>query len=186
MALLVGLDVGTSSAKAVVFTDQGVVVGEGRARTPWITTSYGVELAAEELLNAAIEALRSALVAAAGTTDVAAVGITSMGESGVLVDRDGMPVAPVIAWHDSRDREEVEALRGDITADTFAATTGKPLRGQWAITKHRWLLRHIPSASSAVRRFNVAEWVVRGLGGDEVTELALACRTGWFDLSRRD
>jgi sugar (pentulose or hexulose) kinase len=186
VAHLVGLDVGTSSAKAVVFTDQGEVVSEGRARTPWITTPYGVELAAEKLLDTAIEALQAALDAGPGTTNIAAVGITSMGESGVLVDSDGTPVAPVIAWHDSRDREEVEALRRDIAADTFAATTGKPLRGQWAITKHRWLLRHIPSASNAVRRFNIAEWVVRGLGGDEVTELALACRTGWFDLSRRD
>jgi sugar (pentulose or hexulose) kinase len=186
VALLVGLDVGTSSAKAVVFNDQGEIVGEGRARTPWITTSYGVELAAEELLNAAIEALGSALDATPGTTSATAVGITSMGESGVLVDRNGTPVAPVIAWHDNRDREEVEALRRNIAADTFAATTGKPLRGQWAITKHRWLLRHVPSAANAVRRFNIAEWVVRGLGGDEVTELALACRTGWFDLARRD
>ena len=186
MALLVGLDVGTSSAKAVVFTDQGEVVGEGRARTPWITTSHGVELAAEELLNVAIEALGSALDATPGTTGVAGVGITSMGESGVLVDRNGIPAAPVIAWHDNRDREEVEALRRDIAADHFAGTTGKPLRGQWAITKHRWLLRHVPSAATAVRRFNIAEWIVRGLGGDEVTELALASRTGWFDLARRD
>jgi sugar (pentulose or hexulose) kinase len=186
VALLVGLDVGTSSAKAVVFTDQGEVVGEGRASTPWATTSYGVELAAEELLNAAIEALGSALDATPGATSATAVGITSMGESGVLVDRDGTSVAPVIAWHDNRDQEEVEALRRDIAADAFAATTGKPLRGQWAITKHRWLLRRVPSAANAVRRFNIAEWVVRGLGGNEVTELALACRTGWLDLSRRD
>jgi sugar (pentulose or hexulose) kinase len=186
VALLVGLDVGTSSAKAVVFTDQGEVVGEGRARTPWITTSYGVELAAEDLLNAAIEALGLALDATPGTTSATGIGITSMGESGVLVDRNGTPVAPVIAWHDNRDQEEVEALRRDIAADTFAATTGKPLRGQWAITKHRWLLRHVPSAATAVRRFNIAEWVVRGLGGDEVTELALACRTGWLDVFRRD
>ena len=177
---------GTSAAKAVVFTDQGEVVGEGRARTPWITTSYGVELAAEELLNSAIEALGSALDATPGTTSATAVGITSMGESGVLVDRDRIPVAPVIAWHDNRDHKEVEALRGDIAADTFAATTGKPLRGQWAITKHRWLLRHVPSAANAVRRFNIADWIIRGLGGDEVTELALACRTGWLDLARRD
>jgi sugar (pentulose or hexulose) kinase len=186
VAILVGLDVGTTSAKAVIFTDQGEVVGEGRARTPWITTSFGVELAAEELLDAAIAALSSAVEAAPGTNNVTAVGITSMGESGVLVDQEGIPVAPVIAWHDSRDHEEVEALRRDITADTFAATTGKPLRGQWAITKHRWLLGHLPSAAHAARRFNIAEWIVRGLGGDEVTELALACRTGWLDLSRRD
>ena len=186
MALLVGLDVGTTSTKAVVFTDQGEVVGEGRARTPWMTTAYGVELAADELLNAAIGAIGSALDATPGTASATAVGITSMGESGVLVGKDGTPVAPVIAWHDNRDHEEVEELRRDIAADTFAATTGKPLCGQWATTKHRWLLRHIPSAASAVRRFNIAEWVVRGLGGDEVTELALACRTGWLDLSRRE
>jgi sugar (pentulose or hexulose) kinase len=186
VAILVGLDVGTSSAKAVVFTDQGEVVGEGRANTPWITTPYGVELAAEELVHAAIEALGSALHATPGMTSATAVGITSMGESGVLVDRKGIPVAPVIAWHDNRDLEEVESLRRDIAADTFAATTGKPLRAQWAITKHRWLLRHVPSAANAVRRFNIAEWVVRGLGGEEVTELALACRTGWFDLAGRD
>ena len=177
---------GTSSAKAVVFTDQGEVVSEGRARTPWVTTSFGVELAAEELLDAAIEALGSALEATPGTARATAVGITSMGESGVVVDRDGTAVAPVIAWHDSRDRDEVESLRRDIAADTFAATTGKPLRGQWAITKHRWLLNHVPAMANAVRRFNIAEWVVRGLGGEEVTELALACRTGWFDLSRRN
>jgi sugar (pentulose or hexulose) kinase len=186
VALLVGLDVGTSSAKAVVFTDQGEVVGEGRARTPWLTTSHGVELAADELLNAAIEALGSALETTPGTAGATAVGITSMGESGVLVDREGTPVAPVIAWHDNRDQNEVEALRRDIAADTFVATTGKPLRGQWAITKHRWLLRHVPSAANAVRRFNIAEWIVRRLGGDEVTELALASRTGWLDLARRD
>jgi sugar (pentulose or hexulose) kinase len=186
VALLVGLDVGTSSAKAVVFTDQGEVVGEGRARTPWITTSYGVELAAEELLDAATEALGLALEATRGASSVTAVGITSMGESGVLVDRNGTPAAPVIAWHDNRDRKEVDALHRDIAADTFAGTTGKPLRGQWAITKHRWVLRHVSSAANAVRRFNIAEWVVRGLGGDEVTELALACRTGWLDLARRN
>ena len=60
MALLVGLDVGTSSVKAVVFTDQGEVVGEGRARTPWITTSYGVDLAADELLNAQLASFPTA------------------------------------------------------------------------------------------------------------------------------
>ena len=174
MALLVGLDVGTSSAKAVVFTDQGEVVGEGRASTPWITTSVRRRTRRR---GAAQCCDRSTSVGAGrhpGTTSATAVGITSMGESGVLVDRNGTPVAPVIAWHDNRDQEEVEALRRDIAADTFAATTGKPLRGQWAITKHRWLLRHVPSAATAVRRFNIAEWVVRGLGGDEVTELALA------------
>jgi sugar (pentulose or hexulose) kinase len=186
VAILVGLDVGTTSAKAVVFTHRGEVVGEGRVPTPWVTTAHGVELDAGELLAAAVGALESAVDSTPGTAKVAGVGITSMGESGVLVDGNGTPVAPVIAWHDGRDQAEVEALTRDVGADTFAITTGKPLRGQWALTKHRWLMQHVPATKQAVRRFNVAEWVVRGLGGNEVTELALACRTGWFDVLRRD
>jgi sugar (pentulose or hexulose) kinase len=186
VAILVGLDVGTTSAKAVVFTDKGEVVGEGRAGTPWVTTEHGAELAPQELQATAIGALRLALEATPGTASVAGVGITSMGESGVLVDEQRTPVAPVIAWHDDRDHAEVEALRRDIGEGAFATKTGKPLRGQWSLTKHRWLLHHVPSAARAARRFNVAEWIVHSLGGDEVTELSLACRTGWFDLSRRD
>ena len=137
---------GTSSAKAVVFTDQGEVVGEGRVRTPWITTSYGVELAAEELLNAAIGALRLAVDAIPGTTSVTAVGITSMGESGVLVDRDGTPVAPVIAWHDSRDHEEVEALRRESLQTRSPRQPGKPLRGTVG--------HHQASLAAAARAFS--------------------------------
>jgi sugar (pentulose or hexulose) kinase len=186
VTLLVGLDVGTTSVKAVAFTPSGEVVGEGRVVTPWVTADHGVELDAHELLRAAVGALGAALEAGPAKAPVAGVGITSMGESGVLLGAGGSPVAPVIAWHDDRDRIEVGELGREVGEDAFATATGKPLRGQWALTKHRWLLRHVPSAGRAVRRLNVAEWVVRGLGGDEVTELSLACRTGWFDLSRRD
>ena len=65
----------------------------------------------------------------------------------------------------------------------FSATTGLPLRQQWSLTKHRWLVDNVPSARSAVRRLNVAEWIVRGLGGDEATEQSLASRTGWLRLA---
>jgi sugar (pentulose or hexulose) kinase len=60
-----------------------------------------------------------------------------------------------------------------------------PFRQQWSLTKHRWLLDNVSSARNAVRRLNVAEWVVRGLGGEEATEQSLASRTGWLRLAER-
>ena len=36
-----------------------------------------------------------------------------------------------------------------------------------------------------MRRLNVAEWIVRGLGGEEATEQSLASRTGWLRLAQR-
>ncbi len=46
--------------------------------------------------------------------------------------------------------------------------------------KHLWLNRHVPEARGAVRRFNVAEWIVKELGGEEATEQSQASRTGGY------
>lgn len=182
--LFIGLDVGTSSAKAVAFTTGGQAVAAGQAGTPWTFTDTGAEVAAGDLLTSAKSALAQ-LLAQCPPGPVAGIGITGIAESGVLVDGAGEPVAPVIAWHDTRDDAELAELRDAFPGDVFSATTGLPLRQQWSITKHLWLHRHSPSARTAVRRFNVGEWLVRALGGDEATEQSLASRTGWLDLHRR-
>ncbi|WP_199853038.1 L-fuculokinase [Plantactinospora sp. BC1] len=183
--LLVGLDVGTTASKAVVFTEAGEPLSQASVPTPWTTTRTGAELDATALFGAAVEALAGAL-AAAPPGPVAGLGVASMGESGVLLDRSGEPVGPVVAWHDTRDGTELTDLHARIGSETFARTTGLPLRHQWALTKHRWLRTHHPETRNAVRRLNIAEWVVRRLGGAEATEQSLASRTGWLRLDRRD
>ena len=182
--LFVGLDVGTTTSKAVVFTADGDPVASGRATTPWTVTTSGAELDAAGLLAAAASAVAEAL-ADCPPGIIGGIGVASLAESGVLLDKRGEPVAPVIAWHDTRDHAELESLRDAIGAQTFSATTGLPLRQQWSLTKHRWLIDNIPSARRAVRRLNVAEWIVRGFGGEEATEQSLASRTGWLRLSQR-
>jgi sugar (pentulose or hexulose) kinase len=182
--LLVGLDVGTTSSKVAVFTAQGECVSTGRCATPWSETEHGAQADAGELAASAVEALNQAM-AGAPQGEVLALGVTSMGEAGVLLDRHGVPVAPVIAWYDRRDRVEVEALQANVGADRFAEHTGLPLRGQWSLTKHLWTTAHHPDARRAVRRLNVAEWIVRSLGGDEATEQSLASRTGFLELGSR-
>ncbi len=177
---LVGLDVGTTSSKAVIFDVAGATHAVGRAPTPW----QGSELDAGALLDAVRVALSKAL-ADAPSGSVVGVGVTSMGESGVLLDSGGKPVAPIIAWHDPRDADEVRRLGLDIGAERFSARTGLPLRSQWSLTKHRWLLDHEPGTAGAVRRLSIAEWIVRGLGGEEGSDVSLASRTGWLDLPSR-
>lgn len=191
--LLVGLDVGTTSSKAVVYGLDGAPLALGRAATPWHTvrgpatsasSATATELNAYELLDAARTALSDAL---AGVPDghVVGVGVTSMAESGVLLDPRGEPIAPVIAWHDTRDAVQVTRLGEEIGAEVFSSRTGLPFRSQWSLTKHRWQLENGHAAASAVRRLNIAEWIVRGLGGEEASDASLASRTGWLDLVSR-
>ena len=185
MEYLVGLDVGTTSSKAVVLDGAGTEIAHGRARTPWHATPAGVEADPLAVLESARLAVAEALRKAPDGR-VIGVGVASMGEAGVLLNRDDDPIAPVIAWHDSRDEREVQHLGETFGSDGFARRTGLPLRSQWSLTKHRWLVHHHAAADGAVRRLGIAEWIVREFGGEEASEQSLASRTGWLDLETRD
>ncbi|MEV5703710.1 FGGY family carbohydrate kinase [Actinoallomurus sp. NPDC052274] len=178
--LLVGVDVGTSSVKAAVCTADGREVAHGSAALTWSSTPNGTETDPARVLAAVQAALNDALTSAPEGR-VAALGVASMAEAGVYLDGDDRPVAPLIAWHDSRDSEQAARLDADLGAETFAAATGLPLGTQWSLTKHRWLRDH-GGLDRAVRRLHVAEWVVYALGGEPASEFSLASRTGWFHL----
>jgi sugar (pentulose or hexulose) kinase len=184
MHAFAGLDVGTTSSKAVVYGEDGTVLGAGRAAMAWDVGPQGTQIDADVLSRSAFYAL-SAAAEAAGVP-VRAVGVTSMGESGVLTDAHERPLTPVIAWHDERDGDEVADLAEQLGPEAFGGVAGKPLRGQFSLTKHRWLLEHVPESRSATTRFDVGGWVVRRLGGNAVLELSLAGRTGWLDVAKRD
>jgi len=183
VTLLLGLDVGTTSTKAAVIDLDGNELAHGRAPMTWTTVPTGAEIAPEALLSCALEAAAAAL---AGCGPVGAVGVSSMAETGILLDRRGRPVgAPAIAWHDSRGIDEAQRIADDLGRDRFAATTGLPPTELCSLAKLRWLRDHEPAARDGARWLNVAEWIVKGLGGDETAELSLASRTGWLDLDSR-
>jgi sugar (pentulose or hexulose) kinase len=181
VTLLLGLDVGTTSTKAAVIDLDGHELAHGRAPMPWTTVPTGAEIEPEALLACAVDAAREALETAG---PVAAVGVSSMAETGILLTSHGHPTgAPAIAWHDSRGKDEAERIARDL--EGFAATTGLPPTELCSLAKLRWLRDNDPAARTGVRWLNVAEWIVKGLGGEETAELSLASRTGWLDLASR-
>lgn len=182
--LLLGIDVGTSSAKAAVVDRFGREITHGRSPVGWARTAGGAEIAPSSLVQSTVRAAQQAL-AAAPEGIVVGVGVASMAETGVLLDRHGLPVAPAIAWHDSRAALEADRLAAEIGRERFGRHTGLPISPLPTIAKYRWMRDHWPAARTAVRWLNVAEWIVRELGGEEASELSLACRTGWFDVSAR-
>ena len=99
--LLLGMDLGTTYAKATVVSLDGRERAHGRAPTPWRRVPTGAEMAPDDLVNSAVTAARQALTTAPEAR-ILGVGVTSMAETGVLLDAAGEPVAPMIAWHDTR------------------------------------------------------------------------------------
>ena len=171
-SLWLGLDVGTTAVKAAVFDAGFELVSHGRAPTPW----RGSELDPDELLAAAIAAAERAL----DGRRVAGVGVASMAETGVLTDDALRPVVPSIAWWDERGADEAAEL-ADALPD-FSERTGQPPSAMCTLAKYAWMRRNWPDAARGTRWFNVAEWIVLGLGGEPRPEASLASRTGFYDL----
>jgi sugar (pentulose or hexulose) kinase len=183
-ALLLGIDVGTSACKAAVVDAAGAELAHGQAPTPWQREGSGAEIDPFALLDAALEAARAAIAKGPGGP-IAGIGVTSMAETGVLLDGAGRPLAPAIAWYDPRGAEEASALAEAIGRRRFVRTTGLAVLELCTAPKLRRLAERRPETRGARRWLNVAEWVVRGLGGEEVAELSLASRTGLLDLAAK-
>ena len=137
--LLVGLDVGTTSSKAVVFGTDGAQLAVGRATTPWRTVEVGgggspsmsgTELHAAELLDAVLTALSRALAGVPGGPRRGSRRHEHGRVGGACSTHASVPVAPVIAWHDSRDVGDVAELETRCRRTRRSATpAGLPLRG---------------------------------------------------------
>jgi sugar (pentulose or hexulose) kinase len=173
---LLGIDVGTSACKAAVVDVDGVELAHGQAPTPWEQVPTGAEVDPDALLAAVVHAASDA-IARAPEGRVAGIGVTSVAETGMLLDGTGRVLHPPVAWHDARGAAEAQALARDLPE--FSERTGLPPSALCSLAK----LKHL-GARDAVRWLNVGEWIVRRLGGRQVSELSLSSRTGLLDLDR--
>ncbi|WP_116953481.1 FGGY family carbohydrate kinase [Jiangella endophytica] len=182
--LLVGIDAGTTTVKAVAHSLTGQVLGSGRRPTPWRERGGVVRMDADELTAVALGALDDALSGVPG--DVVGAGVTGMAESGVLVDAAGRALTPILAWYDERPAAVLPAVAADVGGDdAFTTRTGLPLSTRCTAVKTRWLADQELVDGVPAGWATVPELLVERLGGRFVSELSLAARTGWLDVHER-
>ena len=185
--VVIGMDIGTTSAKAVARSATHGSAAYVEQPTPWQTGGCGqTEIDPYRLLGVAVELIGRAVreaESAWGPVRVRAIGVTGMAESGVLLSGAGRPLAPAIAWFDHRGGREIEqaAEKAPGFAAAFERTTGLPWSSQASLAKLLWLRGRGFAAGPASTWLSVPEWIVFGLGGDLVREPSLASRTGLID-----
>jgi sugar (pentulose or hexulose) kinase len=187
-SVVVGLDIGTTSSKAVAWSASRRGGPYSEQPTPWHTSGCGqTEIDPYRLVDVAADLIGSAVRVAEsawGPVRVRGVGVTGLAESGVLLDAAGRPAAPVIAWFDHRGGHELEQLAREAPgfAAAFGRTTGLRWSSQATLAKLLWLRASGHPVGPASTWLSVPEWIVFALGGDPVREPSLASRTGLIEL----
>lgn len=187
MTLLLGLDVGTTSVKAVVYRTDGLAVGASSLPTPTHIPRPGWAFyRPDELWQTVVAAIRGALVDVPRSEEIASVAVTSMGESGVLLDVAGAATTDSIAWFDTRTRPQAMWLAERIGKDELFARSGLSLQPIFSLNKLLWHREHEPDAwSRSVRWLMLADFIAHRLCGEAATDLSLASRTLMLDLRQK-
>jgi xylulokinase len=181
-----GLDIGTSSVKALLVDVEQRTVGE--ASTP-LTVSRPQPLWSEqepaqwvEGVEAAVAAIRRR--APAEFAALSGVGLSGQMHGATLLDIGDKPLRPAILWNDGRSFAECDELKRRVPG--LEQRTGNLAMPGFTAPKMLWVAAHEPEIAKAVRRVLLPKDYVRlRLSGEAVSEMSDASGTLWLDVGRR-
>lgn len=188
--MFLGIDLGTSSVKAVVL-DRGHQVVAGGTVPLAVDQPQALwrEQDPQAWWRACDDAVRQALagLAAAGRNpaDVACIGLTGQMHGATLLDAQGQALRPAILWNDGRSAEECVLLEHKVPRSREIA--GNMMMPGFTAPKLLWVARHEPQVFERVRQVLLPkDWLRWRMTGEFATDMSDAAGTLWLDVARRD
>lgn len=185
--LLVGIDIGTTNIKAIVFDRRGRIAAEASATTPTHIPRPGWAFyRPDELWECTAAALRRAVAGVDEPRRIEGVAVASIGETGFPIDAQGAAVYDGIAWYDKRTEPQARLLSESVGHARLFASSGLSLQPIFGLCKILWLRDNEPEVyGRAVRWLNTADYIAFRLCGVAATDYSLASRTLALDLRAR-
>jgi xylulokinase len=184
MTRLIGLDIGTSGCKAIVFDSDGTpLTMASREYAVNIPHPMWAEQDAEAVWLSAQDTLREAAAAAGRGDRIAALGLSVQGEAVIPVDGQGRALRPAILGMDTRTGDQNKWLLTTFGAEYLFDRTGMPVHTVNTLPKLLWLKEHAPDIWGSADRFLLYEdFLIRKMTGRPVISRCLASRTQMYDL----
>ena len=183
---LLGIDVGTTGCKTVVFSRDGELLASAYAEYDNLRPQPGwAELDAVDVWTR-IKRTISAVTANLVSDPIRALAVSSLGEAVVPVGPDRQVLGPSILNYDSRGEEFLEDLGNLLPDEDLYRINGNTLGNHYGLTKLKWIKAHRPDLYERTFRFLLwGSFVSYMLGADPVADYSLANRTLLFDINQK-
>ncbi len=196
MALILALDQGTTSSRAIIFDESGAVIASAQRefrqhyphpgwvehdpREIWETQS---DVAAIAMKNRGLSG-----------PEIAAIGVTNQRETAVVWERStGRPIYNAIVWQDRRTAPACDRLRKDGYGPLIRQNTGLIPDAYFSGTKIAWILDHVPNARKMAEKGDLAfgtidTWLIWNMTGGaiHITDCSNASRTMLYNIHTGD
>ncbi|MFH0871150.1 MAG: FGGY family carbohydrate kinase [bacterium] len=184
-----GIDIGTSACRAVIF-DLGFAVRgkEAVSLSLQVPHPQWAEQDADQVLTGVLRAIRACL----RKTEISPREILGIGLSGVLysllaVDARGQPLHPPIQWSDNRAEAQSSRLEEAFREGDLYRKTGCRNNAMYLLAKILWFKEELPSLYARVHKLiSIKDYVAHYLtGGDFITDYIVASASGLFNIHQQ-
>mgnify|MGYP002719520706 FL=1 len=189
---VLSIDQGTTSSRAMIFDQNGEVVGVSQKEFEQIFPKAGwVEHNANEIWSSILSCLASVLNDNdIKPSQIASIGITNQRETAVVWDKNtGRPIYNAIVWQSRQTQDICDDLKSKDLEATFRDKTGLLLDPYFSGTKVKWILDHVEGAREKAENEDllfgtIDTWIVWKLSGGKahITDYTNASRTLMYNI----
>jgi gluconokinase len=185
---VIGLDLGTTSTKAVAFNAQNKVIAKTAKEVNTTHAGHGqAEQDPVDVAKAALHALtQTAYEAVRQGYEVSLVGFSAAMHSLIAIDEAGQPLTKAIIWMDGRAADEAMELRASDQCGRLYQRTGAPVHPMTPLLKLIWFRNHQPELLQRATRFvSQKEFIWAQWFGEWTIDESTAGATGLYGLASR-
>lgn len=196
MSMILSLDQGTTSSRAILFDREGMIRGVAQREFKQFYPQAGwVEHDPEEIWSSQRDVARQVLSdTGISSREIAAIGITNQRETTIVWDRKtGAAIHPAIVWQDRRTASICDQLKSDGKADIIQQKSGLVVDAYFSGTKIQWILDHVPGARAKAQNGELAcgtvdSWLIWKMTNGKVhaTDPSNASRTLLFNIATKE
>lgn len=180
---VMGLDVGTTGCKAIVFNEKGTIKG-------YAFCEYGIHsprpgIAEQDALDVyakCLDVMKSA-VGQSGESALEAISLSVQGDAIIPIDGSGAPLYAALLGMDYRSDEECKQVEAALGARWVFEKTGMPIHPINSFVKMLWFKNKMPELYEKTWKFmTYGDFMVFRLAGEPLIDLTMASRTMAMDI----
>lgn len=187
MMLVMGVDMGTTGSKAVIFDENWNIISSAyREYDICFSGQNRLELDFELVWSKIQEAIIEAN-SKIDSSNIGALAVSAIGDVIVPVDRYGTQIRNTIIDFDTRGTDEIKTFSHDFGVKKLFNITGMPPLFINSLSKILWLKKNEPEVFQKVDRWaTVEDYILQKMGIEPVASYSIAARTMLFDIRKKD
>ncbi|MFB9219675.1 gluconokinase [Kurthia sibirica] len=188
MSTYLGVDIGTTGTKALLFNNKGEVLNTGRVNYPLLSPTPAVaEQEPDDILKAVKKSIKAAVsLEGYDVTTLQFVSFSAAMHSVIAIDAFDTPITKCITWADSRAVKWADQIK-ETYGQTVYMRTGTPIHPMSPLAKITWLQHDEPDIFARTAKFiGIKEYVFYNLFGEYIVDHSIASATGLFNLETKD